>query len=57
MATGRGDWLFFMTKKWADYYGITGYTMIEIMRSLEIGEQIRKNVDTFLREGVRVFVL
>ena len=23
-----GDWLFFMTKKWADYYGITGYTMI-----------------------------
>ena len=23
-----GDWLFFMTKYWADYYGITGYTMI-----------------------------
>lgn len=23
-----GDWLFFMTKKWADYYGITGYSMI-----------------------------
>ena len=23
-----GDWLFFMTQKWADYYGITGYTMI-----------------------------
>lgn len=23
-----GDWLFFMTKKWADYYGITGYVMI-----------------------------
>lgn len=23
-----GDWLFFMTKYWADYYGITGYSMI-----------------------------
>ena len=23
-----GDWLFFMTQKWADHYGITGYTMI-----------------------------
>ncbi len=23
-----GNWLFFMTKYWADYYGITGYTMI-----------------------------
>lgn len=23
-----GNWLFFMTKKWADYYGITGYSMI-----------------------------
>lgn len=23
-----GDWLFFMTQYWADYYGITGYTMI-----------------------------
>ncbi len=23
-----GDWLFFMTQTWADYYGITGYTMI-----------------------------
>ncbi len=23
-----GPWLFFMTQKWADYYGITGYTMI-----------------------------
>ena len=23
-----GEWLFFMTQYWADYYGITGYTMI-----------------------------
>lgn len=23
-----GNWLFFMTKYWADYYGITGYSMI-----------------------------
>lgn len=23
-----GNWLFFMTQYWADYYGITGYTMI-----------------------------
>jgi peptidoglycan hydrolase CwlO-like protein len=23
-----GDWLFFMTQYWADYYGITGYSMI-----------------------------
>ena len=23
-----GDWLFFMTKVWADHFGITGYTMI-----------------------------
>lgn len=23
-----GNWLFFMTKKWADHYGITGYSMI-----------------------------
>lgn len=23
-----GDWLFFMTQYWADYYGITGYVMI-----------------------------
>ncbi|MBO6215692.1 MAG: cell wall hydrolase [Lachnospiraceae bacterium] len=26
--TRNGDWLFFMTKYWADYFGVTDYTMI-----------------------------